>query len=79
MLVAHVLKRGQHFINVVVALVAGTPVCRLDPGEHVDDDEAVASTSREALQFLQAALVEPGKIVEELEFACICESGLNGK
>lgn len=52
---------------------------RLDPGEQVDDDETIAAAFGVALKFLEAALVQSGKAVEEFEHAGIRDAGLNGE
>ena len=75
MLTVQVLKRGEHAVDVVVGFLAAAPGSRLDPGQHVDDDEAVATAGDVAPQLVQAAVVEQGKGIEQLELALGPDAG----
>ena len=74
-LTMQVLKRGEHPVDVVVGFLATALGRWLNPGENVDNDEAVATACDVSSQLLQASVIEQGKVVEKLQFAVGSDAG----
>ena len=68
-LTMQVLKRSEHPVDVMVGFLATSLGRRLNSGENVDDNEAVATARDVSSQLLQASVIEQGKVVEKLQLA----------
>ena len=78
MAAVQVLERRKHAVDVVVGPVAVAPGRGFDPGQHVEDHEAVMPSLDVVAQPLDAAVVEQRKVVEQLEPAGGLDTGLDG-